>query len=282
MITHQTLRRLVYFAEIADAGSIRGAAARLNLSVPVVSEALSDLEAELGVSLATRTTRQFVLTEAGIQTHLAAQTILDTGRGLEQAMSPNRSLSGTLSMTVPVELSGFWLPQKLKDFSTRHPDVKFDVDVTDSLVDLRASKIEIAIRTEYVAPNEQPYPDGDLSLVVVGKKRATINKDGVIDMPLIDSKADRQLVGTSRKDGTVLPLNFSQTHRITNRSAGLQMAHAGIGAIMVMRGSVASSLAAGALVEIMPMYDFGSIDMQCHFRDRLPSPAARAFVDAIG
>ncbi|MEM9218503.1 MAG: LysR family transcriptional regulator [Cyanobacteria bacterium P01_F01_bin.150] len=46
--SYQTLRRLAYFATIADVGSIRGAASRLGLSVPVVSTALAELEAEHG------------------------------------------------------------------------------------------------------------------------------------------------------------------------------------------------------------------------------------------
>lgn len=281
MVSHQTLRRLVYFAAIAEAGSIRGAAARLNLSVPVVSEALSELEAELGVSLATRTTRQFVLTDAGSQTQIAAQKILDMAQGLTQSTSPAAVLQGTLRMTVAVELAGFWLPEKLKSFGAQFPDVTFDIDVTDSVVDLRASSIEVAIRTDYVAPGEKHDGATKVPLVVVAKRSVDVGRGGAVNMPLIDSKSDRKLVATSRKDGSTLPLTFSRIHRITNRSAGLEMAHAGIGAVMVMRGSVAADLAAGRLVEILPKHDFGAIEVRYHFRDRLPSPLAQSFAAHI-
>lgn len=282
MISHQTLRRLVYFAAIADAGSIRGAARRLNLSVPVLSEALSELEAELGVTLAARTTRRFELSEAGVLTQKAAQQILDTARGLTDLTSLHRPLQGVLSMTVPVELAGFWLPGKVTDFCAEHPGVRFDIDVTDSVVDLRASKIEVAIRTEYVAPDVQSRSTENLPLVVVAHAPVHVDPFGSVDVPLIDSQSNRRLVATSRKGSRAVPLTFSRTHRVTNRAAALQLARAGLGAVMVMRGSIEDELASGALVEIIPDHDFGSIDLHAVYRDRLPGPVARAFVLSLG
>jgi len=282
MVSHQTLRRLVYFAAIAEAGSIRGAAARLNLSVPVLSEALSELEAELGVTLATRTTRSFKLTQAGERTQIAAQDILDRAKGLSELTSTDRPLQGGLSLTVPVEIAGFWLPRLLGGFRAKHPKVIFDIDVTDSVVDLRASKIEAAIRTEYVAPAQESQSRVNLPLVVVAAASAVVDSEGTVNTPLIDSRADRKLLATSRHDGSILPLTFAQTHQVTNRSAGLQMARNGFGAIMVMRGSVSADLESGELIEILPTYDFGSIDLNCHFRDRLPSLTAQTFAREIG
>lgn len=272
----------MYFAAIADAGSIRGAASRLNLSVPVLSEALSELEEELGVSLATRTTRRFELTHAGESTQIVAQRILDAASGLTELASEAQTLVGTLSVTVPVELAGFWLPNKIKEFRMRHPKVLFRIDVTDEVVDLRASKTEIAIRTVYVAPGGECRSAINLPLVVVANRSATIMEDGKVDMPLIDSNPDRRLVATPRNGEKVLPLSFIQTDQITNRSAGLQLARSGFGATMVMKGSVAADLENGKLVELLPEHDFGSIDLKCRFRDRLPSQTALTFVREIG
>jgi len=282
MISHQTLRRLVYFAAIADAGSIRGAAERLNLSVPVVSEALSDLEAELGVSLAIRTTRHFALTEAGVETQGKAQEILDTAQSLTDLTSLDKPLTGRLSLTVPVELAAFWLPSIISVFQAKHPDVTFDIDVTDGLVDLRASRIELAIRTDYVAPGAKTRSALNLPLVLVASEHVEIDAGGTIPLPLIDSRSDRALLATRKTDGSVTALNFTQIHKITNRSAGLQMAQAGIGAIMVMRGSVEAELKQGGLIELLPELDFGSVDLNCLFRDRLPSQCAQVFAAESG
>lgn len=65
MASPKSLRLLSYFVHIARAGSISGPAARLRLSPAVVSESLPELEAEMGVTLAYRTTRSFTLTALG-------------------------------------------------------------------------------------------------------------------------------------------------------------------------------------------------------------------------
>lgn len=281
MTSHQTLRRLVYFAAIAEAGSIRGAAMRLNLSVPVLSEALSDLEAELGISLASRTTRRFALTEAGVQTHAAAQQIIQTVQGLSGLTSAAQPLAGTLGVTLPVELAGFWLPEKIMAFRAKHPKLIFDINVTDTVVDLKAGAIEVAIRTEYVTLGDCSRAMQNLPLVVVAKNPVHVAADGTVPVPLIDSQLYRKLSATA-PDGTVLPLSFPQVIRVTNRAAALDLARNGVGAVMVMRGSVEVELSNGALVEVLPDFAFGSIDLKAHFRDRMPGRSATAFVASLG
>ena len=53
------------FVAIAEAGSLRAAAARLDLQPSTVSHGLRALEERLGVRLFHRTTRSVALTEAG-------------------------------------------------------------------------------------------------------------------------------------------------------------------------------------------------------------------------
>ncbi len=59
------LLEMEIFATVADAGSISGAAERLDMAKSAVSKRLADLEIRLGVSLMTRTTRRLSLTDAG-------------------------------------------------------------------------------------------------------------------------------------------------------------------------------------------------------------------------
>ena len=107
---HQTVRRLTYFLAIADAGSIRGAAQTLGLSVPVLSTALSELEAELDVTLATRNTRQFTLTSAGEGVQAAVRNMLEAaGAAIEVAQPTSKANLSSVaeSTTAKINLTSY-------------------------------------------------------------------------------------------------------------------------------------------------------------------------------
>ena len=133
----QTLRRMTYFAAIADAGSIRGAAEQLSVSVPVVSEALSDLEQELGVTLAVRTTRKLELTQTGAAFSGAVTRMLSAAREALEIVAPDRPVSGKISITLPVELAAHWLPERIASFQQKHPDVAFRIEASDLVTGLK-------------------------------------------------------------------------------------------------------------------------------------------------
>src|SRR5690606_28476421 len=60
------IRRLRYFIEIVEAGSLSKAAERLRIAQPALSQTLQSLEAELGVGLVVRHSRGVVATETGL------------------------------------------------------------------------------------------------------------------------------------------------------------------------------------------------------------------------
>lgn len=70
------LRQLRYFVEIAAAGSLREASARLHVAQPALTRHLRALEGELGIELCTRHARGIRLTPAGSRLLDHATTIL--------------------------------------------------------------------------------------------------------------------------------------------------------------------------------------------------------------
>ncbi|MGO5249887.1 LysR family transcriptional regulator [Atopobiaceae bacterium LCP21S3_F11] len=78
-----TLQQLRYAIAVADAGSITAAAARLFIAQPSLSKALSELEAEMGVTIFERSTRGVRPTEDGTRFLSYARQVVEQADLLE-------------------------------------------------------------------------------------------------------------------------------------------------------------------------------------------------------
>jgi len=79
-----TLQQLKYFIEVANCGSINKAAERLFIAQPSLSNALRELEAEIGHELLTRTPRGISLTTDGAEFLGYARQVIEQSSLLEQ------------------------------------------------------------------------------------------------------------------------------------------------------------------------------------------------------
>ncbi|MEM8555479.1 MAG: LysR family transcriptional regulator [Pseudomonadota bacterium] len=273
------LRRLAYFAAVAEAGSIRGAAERLRLSVPVLSAALADLEADLGVTLAQRTTRSFQLTEAGLAVQAEAQTMLAAAERAKGVGSGTMALSGHLGITLPLELAVHWLPPWLAQFQALHPGVSLSVDATDAIADLATGPYDVALRTTSEIDGAAKAP-GEMDLTCVVKSPVPMERDGSrlnVPVPLLARRESEPMLPARDGDGTPVELHFNGLMAIRTREAARAMVRHGLGAAMIMGISAREDLDQGRLVTLDPTLSFGHIRVRSVFRDTLPTQAARAF-----
>jgi DNA-binding transcriptional LysR family regulator len=128
------LQSMRAFVQVADSGGFAKAGEVLGMSPAVMTRAVAELEAHLGVRLLQRTTRTVGLTDAGT-TYLerARQTLFD----LEEAETEARALTakprGVLRLHCPVPFSRTFLPEVIKQFHAKYPEVTFDLTVSDRL-----------------------------------------------------------------------------------------------------------------------------------------------------
>jgi LysR family transcriptional regulator, mexEF-oprN operon transcriptional activator len=120
------LNLLRVFSVVADGGSVTEAAARLYLTQPAVSAALSRLSRTLGVPLFVRQGRRLVLTERGKRLHAAVQ--LNLQALVDAAFVPARFDVKTSERTVRLGLSDtteLWLlPSLLRALEKQAPRVR--------------------------------------------------------------------------------------------------------------------------------------------------------------
>ncbi|KVL54678.1 LysR family transcriptional regulator [Burkholderia territorii] len=141
------LPALETFARIVSAGSLSAAARELDLSLSVVSKRLAHLESRLGVRLLHRTTRQQTLTDDGAQFHAQVLRILAEIDRAETLMSDRRgTVGGVLRVTAPGELGRLRIAPLVAAFQRRHPELTVHLMLTDTIVDLLAHDIDVAVR----------------------------------------------------------------------------------------------------------------------------------------
>jgi DNA-binding transcriptional LysR family regulator len=135
------------FAAVVDKGSFTAAAESLEISKPVVSKQVTQLEKHLGVQLLHRTTRRLHLTEAGEIFARYAQNIVADSQEAEQSVLPLQSEpTGKLRITASESLAISLLPKALFEFQQRYPKIEVDLHISGSFVDLIEEGIDIALR----------------------------------------------------------------------------------------------------------------------------------------
>ena len=119
-----TLRQLQYFVAVAELGSITRAAQSLSISQSSVTEAIRDLESDLGVELFDRHARGLTITHNGHQFLRHATKILGTVSDARNSFQTERSQStGTLNIGVTSLVAGYVLSDLLARYRRACPEV---------------------------------------------------------------------------------------------------------------------------------------------------------------
>ena len=148
------LQDLFAFLAVVQAGGFREGARTSGTSASSLSEAVRRLETRLGVRLLNRTTRSVVPTQAGARlaeagARLAERLVPALGE-VEAALDVVNSFrdrpTGTLRLNVPANVSRLVLPSIITPFLKTYPEIKLEVIVEDSFVDMLAAGCDAGIR----------------------------------------------------------------------------------------------------------------------------------------
>ncbi|MCM3726501.1 LysR family transcriptional regulator [Neobacillus cucumis] len=127
------IRRMKYFVSIVEEGQISLAAKRLNIAQPPLSQQLKLFEEELNTKLFERHTRKLILTDEGKFLYERSLEILEMIEKTKQELNEISSgISGTLSIGMIPSLGAELIPEKVKDFHKKYPNVRFKVWEGDS------------------------------------------------------------------------------------------------------------------------------------------------------
>jgi DNA-binding transcriptional LysR family regulator len=143
------LSDLTVFVAVARTGSFRQAAKANGGSASGFSEAVTRLEAKLGVRLLNRTTRSVTPTEAGARLlDRLGPALSEVEAALDVVNNFRDRPAGTLRLNVPVSAARLVLPRIVPAFLSAYPDIQLEVIAEDNFVDVLAAGCDAGIRYE--------------------------------------------------------------------------------------------------------------------------------------
>jgi len=252
MTTNARLRVLV---ELADTGSVRGAAERLVVTESSISSAVRALSADIGIALVDRHGRGVRLTPAGQRYVEYARRILGLhDEAILAARGEADPENGSIRLAAVTSAGEFLIPAALASFRAEHPGVVLHLEVASRNavwpmlsrhgVDLVVAgrppdDLRKKVRVRAISPN---------TLMVVGPPDAARDFEPATATWLL-----REPGSGTRATTTALldELDIAPPKLVLgSHGAVVSAAVAGLGVTLVSRQAVRRQLAAGVLVEL--------------------------------
>lgn len=170
------------FLAVAEAGSVHGAAARLNLTQPAVSRLIQRLEAELGAPLLDRSSKPPTLTHAGRQAAAHGRRVLQALEDLAGSVADGAEPRGSFRLGVSLGLSQLVLNDPLDVLRRRFPTLVCHVSSAwslDLLKEVESNSMDAAV----VLSSQRSEPATGLPLKRVGSDRLMVVAPAASPLP---------------------------------------------------------------------------------------------------
>jgi DNA-binding transcriptional LysR family regulator len=155
------------FVKVVEHGSFARAAERLVMSTSAVSRHVADLEAHLDTRLLNRTTRKLSLSETGQAFfERCVQLLSDLDEAEALAESAQAAPRGTIRLSCSSAFGTLHLAPAVADFQRKFVDMRFDIALSEHMVDLVEGGFDLAIRIgELGNPNMVAKKIGETELI---------------------------------------------------------------------------------------------------------------------
>ncbi|RWX81596.1 LysR family transcriptional regulator [Neorhizobium lilium] len=292
MLDGLQLDHLRTFVAAVDEGSFSAAGRKIGRAQSVVSQAIANLEGQLGLSLFERIGRYPELTPAGRGLLASARQIVRDSDTLKaSARRLSEGLEPFLSIVIDVMFPQALLTEVVGDFAVQFPTTPLRLHV-----EALGAVAELVVNGRCSAGVMGTYPLIPPSLTserLFAVEMATVVAPGHPlarwqgPIPLELAEAETQLVLTDRSEltrGIDLGVQSKNTWRLSDLGAKQSFLVAGLGWGHMPLPMVASDLAEGRLVQIkLEGPGPGILPMRAIYKaDAMPGPAGRWLLDRIG
>lgn len=197
------LSQITAFLTIAELESFSLAAERLHITQPAVSKRIRQLEQSMKTSLFDRIGKRSILTPNGLAFLPHAERILHEVKNYRSSLNgQNDRPSGSLTLATSHHIGLHRLPQILRDFKIKYPQVDLDLhfmDSEDACVAIANNEIELAIVTLPENADAQLNLETiwiDTLQIVLAPDHPLANDDHIDQVKLLDFPAILPSMGT--------------------------------------------------------------------------------------
>lgn len=292
------LNDLAAFISVARAGGFRDAARIGGVSPSGLSVAVSRLEARLGLRLLNRTTRSVTPTEAGQRLIERLAPVLGEMEAALDVLNAFRDRpSGTLRLNVPSSTARIVLPPIAAGFLKAYPEIRLEVVVEDSFVDILAAGCDAGIRyDERLEQDMIAVPIGPrVQRFATAASPAYFDRHGRPEHPR-DLLGHACLLGRFPSGAMTTPWEFERDGEVVRVDAtgpltvgigggfdlAVDAAIAGVGIVLLFEDMLRPHFDSGALEPILEPWwqSFSGPFLYYPGRRFVPAPL-RAFIDFI-
>lgn len=152
------IRQIEYFSEVAKHLSFTKAASTLHVSQPSISKAIQNLEAELGVPLFYRSSKQLELTDAGRAVLINAQHVLEAFKNLRSELTDLMDLKkGQIRIGIPPIVGSEFFSKLVSQYKEQYPYIELiltEVGSKKIRVGVEAGELDIGLICNLSVANE--------------------------------------------------------------------------------------------------------------------------------
>jgi len=283
---------MTVFARVVEQGSFARAADKLDLSASAVSRHVAELEAHLDTRLLNRTTRRLSLTESGRAFHeRSVQLLADLDEAEETVTATGMVPRGRLRLTCAITFGIRHLAPSIADFSIRHPQVEFDVELSDRVVDIVDEGLDLAVRIGGIGSQALIARKIAVTQMVLCAAPGYIERKGRPVAPedlsaheclTYEYLAVRNLWRFRDRDGAERSVKIGGRVHANNGRLLTALAVDGLGVLLEPDFIVAPEIRAGRLVRLLPDFKPPSSDIHVAYPSRRHlSAKVRVFVDFL-
>lgn len=282
------------FALVVEHGGFSAAERATDIPKSKLSRRVYNLEENLGVRLIQRSSRQFAVTEIGMNIYRYAQVMMNAAQSAHDLVDHlSEQPRGLIKVSVPVSIAQNEIARILPQFLKDYPEIKVQLLVSNRRVDIVNEGIDLALRV-------RDNLDDDPNLVLrkfeqiqqhLFASQAYLNEFGTLKKPedlsehrilsMVDEHVDQQII-LHDEQGHQKKVKVNPILMGSDLLMLAKLASQNCGVVLLPDSVVEDYVATGQLVRVLPNWKVP----QGVFHAVYPSrrgllPAVRVFIDYL-